>query len=95
MHKNSFYVENEQENSEQGYWQISKWCDQKDASGAKGELIPGEFADPECPVCKRIIQEVNEIFEQDDAPCSDPTEYCMARLLEAVHTSLVWRLSKQ
>ena len=102
MHKNSFYVENEQENgqleplnSEQGYWQISNWRDQKDASEVERELIPAEFADPECPVCKHIIQKVNEIFEQDDPPCSDPKEYCMTRLLEAVHTSLVWRLSKQ
>lgn len=61
------------------------------ASRTQG-LIPPEFANPKCLLCARIIQQVNEIFERDNSTCSDPREYCMTHLLEAVHTSLVWRL---
>jgi len=66
-----------------------------DASGPECRIIPAEFAGPECPLCEHVIQEVNEIFQQDDSTCPDPREYGMTHLLEAVHTSLVRRLSKQ
>lgn len=59
------------------------------------KLILVELADPQCSLCKHIIQEVNEIFEQDDTICPDPRECCIIHLLEAVHTTLVWRLSRQ
>jgi hypothetical protein len=58
-------------------------------------LITAEIADPKCPLSNHIIQQVNEIFEQHDPHCPDPREYCITHLLETVHTSLVWRLSKQ
>jgi hypothetical protein len=68
--------------------------DPMDASWLGCGLISPEFADPKCPVSKYIIEEINEIFEQDDMPCQDPREYCIIHLLEAIHTSIVWRLSK-
>ncbi|MGH9987157.1 MAG: hypothetical protein ACRD8W_24690 [Nitrososphaeraceae archaeon] len=68
--------------------------DQVSERTSQHEVIPDEFADPKCPLCDHIIQQVNEIFEQDNIPCPDPREYCMSHLLEAVHTSLIWRLSK-
>ena len=66
---------------------------QFDAGRTQG-LIPTELADPKCTVCLHVIQEINKIFAQDDTPCQDPIEYCMTRLLEAVHASLIGRLSK-
>lgn len=71
-----------------------EWSDPRDVSRPEQKLIPAEFADPKCVLCDHIIQQVNEIFERDTL-CQDPKEYCMTYLLEAVHTSLVWRLSKQ
>lgn len=61
----------------------------------ESKLIAAEIADPKCSLCKYIIQEVNEIFEQHNSSCPDPREYCITHLLEAMITSLVWRLSKQ
>jgi hypothetical protein len=72
-----------------------EWNNQKDTSRPEHTLIRTDSADPKCRLCDHILQQVNEIFEQDDTLCQDPKEYCMTRLLEAVHTSLVWRLSKQ
>lgn len=68
--------------------------EKNDSSRSDYKLIPPEFADPRCLVCERIIHKMNEIFEQDNTPCPDPREYCMSHLLEAVHASLIWRLSK-
>jgi protein-disulfide isomerase len=69
--------------------------DRKDPrDGLEHKLVTTEFADPQCPLCMHIIQEINEIFEHDDTSCQDPKEYCMTSLLETVHTSLIWRLSK-
>jgi hypothetical protein len=67
----------------------------RNTSGLEHSLIPTKLADPKCPLCQHIITVVNEIFEHDDMPCEHPREYCISHLLEAVHTSLVWRLSKQ
>jgi hypothetical protein len=72
----------------------SNWNDPKNSSGLERKLIPVEFADPRCPVCEHIIREVNEIFELGHISCPDPREYCVTHLFEAVHTSLIWRLSK-
>jgi hypothetical protein len=66
----------------------------RNTSGPEHRLIPTEFAHPKCLLCVHIIEEVNEIFEQDDSPCQHHREYCITHLLEAVHTSLIWRLSK-
>lgn len=71
-----------------------EWNDPRDVSRPEHKLIPAEFVDPKYALCDHIIQQVNEIFERDTL-CQDPKEYCMTHLLEAVHTSLVWRLSKQ
>lgn len=73
----------------------SETNDLKDSRRPGHRLIPVELADPKCLLCDHLIQKVNEIFEQDDTPCPDPREYCMTHLLEALHSSLIWRLSKQ
>jgi hypothetical protein len=69
--------------------------DPKTVSRPEHRLISVEFVDPECPLCDHIIQQVNEIFEHNETPCSEPKEYCITHLLESVHTYLVWMLSKQ
>jgi hypothetical protein len=57
-------------------------------------LVPTEFADPQCPLCMHIIQEINETFEHDDTLCQDPNEYCMTRL-EREDDILIERFARQ
>jgi hypothetical protein len=67
---------------------------QNPANRAQG-LIRPELADPKCHLSELVIHQINQIFEHDHMSCQDPREYCITHLLEAVHTSLVSKLSRQ
>jgi hypothetical protein len=63
----------------------------KDVSVTENGIIP---TDSECPACSYMIQKVNETDEQDNTPRSDSGEPCITHPQEAIHASLMWRLSK-